>query len=107
MLHLVLFCTMIVDVVLHREKKMAVLCRELNNEDVFDNTVPRVYVYSRVDEIVKFEDVEEHADIAESKGWDVTRVHFNNSAHCGHVREDEAKYWATIMEAWRKGPRES
>ena len=107
MLHLVLFFTMILDVVLHREKKMAVLCRELNNEDVFDNTVPRVYVYSRADEIVTFEDVEEHADIAESKGWDVTRVHFSNSAHCGHVREDEAKYWATIMEAWRKGPRQS
>ena len=85
---------------------MVILYRELNDAEVFDTRVPRVYLYSRTDEMVGFEEADEHADVSIAKGWDVTKVQFENSAHCGHVREDEAKYWAAIMEAWRKGPRE-
>jgi hypothetical protein len=28
-------------------------------------------------------------------------VRFEKSAHCGHVREDESKYWGAILEAWK------
>jgi hypothetical protein len=107
LVHLLLVCTFVVWTVIGKENKMVILCRQLNDETVFDNTVPRVYLYSRADQMVGFEEADEHADIAESKGWDVTRVQFEKSAHCGHVREDETKYWATIMEAWRRGPREA
>jgi hypothetical protein len=107
LVHLLLACTFVAWTVLRKENKMVILCRQLNDRSVFDNTVPRVYLYSRADIMVGFEEADEHADIAESKGWDVTRVHFENSAHCGHLREDEAKYWAAIMEAWKKGPREA
>jgi hypothetical protein len=105
MVHLLLLCTFIVWSVLGKENKMVKLCRQLNDDTVFLNTVPRVYLYSRADEMVGFEEADEHADIAKSKGWNVTKVHFQNSSHCGHVREDEAKYWAAIMGAWKKGPR--
>jgi hypothetical protein len=105
LVHLLLLCTFAADNIMGRENKMVVICRELNDEDVFDNMVPRVYLYSRADMMVGFEEVDEHADIAESKGWDVTKVHFENSGHCGHVREDEGKYWAGVTEAWKKGPR--
>jgi hypothetical protein len=102
--HLLLVCTFIV---WGKENKAVILCRQMNDVTIFDNTVPRVYLYSRADQMVGFEEVDEHADIAESKGWDVTRVRFEKSPHCGHVREDEAKYWAAIMEAWKKGPRQA
>jgi hypothetical protein len=92
LVHLLLAGTFVVWTVLGRENKMVILCRQLNDGSVFDNTVPRVYLYSRADTMVGFEEADEHADIAESKGWDVTRVHFDNSAHCGHLREDEDKY---------------
>lgn len=82
---------------------MVILCRQLNDEQVFDKRVPRVYLYSRADQMVGFEEVEEHAAIAKGKGWNVTMVQFENSAHCGHVREDETKYWASIMQAWKSG----
>lgn len=104
LVHLLLLCTFVVNVLRRRENKMVVLCRELNDGEVFDKTVPRVYLYSRVDQMVGSEEVEEHAAIAKGRGWDVTMVRFEQSAHCGHVREDEGKYWGAILEAWKTGP---
>lgn len=106
LVHLLLLGSFISDKIMRRENKMVIICRELNDEKVFDASVPRVYLYSRADAMVSFEEADGHADIAISKGWDVTKVQFENSAHCGHVREDEAKYWAAVMEAWKTGPRE-
>jgi hypothetical protein len=103
LVHLLLLGSFIVNVVRQRENKMIVLCREMNDEDVFDKGVPRVYLYSQVDEMVGCEEVEEHAAIARRKGWDVTMVRFESSTHCGHVREDEGRYWGAILEAWKAG----
>ncbi|EMD92792.1 hypothetical protein COCC4DRAFT_197308 [Bipolaris maydis ATCC 48331] len=105
LVHVLILLTWLVVFVRRKENKMIVICRELNDEAVFDNRVPRVYLYSRADTMVGFEEADEHADIAKSKGWDVTKVQFEKSAHCGHVREDEDKYWAAVLEAWKKGPR--
>ncbi|CAO2651607.1 Nn.00g041770.m01.CDS01 [Neocucurbitaria sp. VM-36] len=107
LVHLLLVCTFIVNTAMRRPNKMVAICEELNDDKVFKTSVPRVYLYSRADTMVGFEEADEHADIARTKGWDVTKVQFEKSAHCGHVREDEAKYWAAVMEAWKKGPRES
>lgn len=107
LVHFLLCCTFVVWTVTRRENKAVLICRSLNDTQIFDNGVPRVYLYSRADEMVGFEEADEHADVARSKGWDVTKVQFERSGHCGHVREDEKKYWGAIMEAWKKGPRES
>ncbi|KAJ4986143.1 hypothetical protein SVAN01_08407 [Stagonosporopsis vannaccii] len=103
LVHLLLLGSFLVNIVRRRENKMVVLCREMNDELTFDMSVPRVYLYSRVDEMVGYEEVEEHAAIARRKGWDVTMVSFEKSAHCGHVREDEGRYWDAILTAWKKG----
>ncbi len=101
LVHLLLLGSFLVNVARRRENKMVVLCREMNDENTFDSSVPRVYLYSRVDEMVGCEEVEEHAAIARKKGWDVTMVRFEKSAHCGHVRDDEDKYWRAILNAWK------
>ena len=103
LVHLLLLWSFLVNVVTRKENKMVVLCREMNDENVFDKRLPRVYLYSRADEMVGPEEVEEHAAIAQRKGWHVTMVKFERSAHCGHVREDESKYWGAILEAWKNG----
>ncbi|KAF2624653.1 hypothetical protein BU25DRAFT_131347 [Macroventuria anomochaeta] len=103
LVHVLLLGLFLVNAVRRKENKMVVLCREINDDNVFDKSVPRVYLYSRVDEMVGCEEVEEHAAIARGKGWDVTMVRFERSAHCGHVREDEGKYWGAILEAWKTG----
>lgn len=105
LVHLLLLGSFLTNVVRRKENKMVVLCREMNNESVFDNLVPRVYLYSRVDEMVGQEEVEEHAAIARRKGWNVTMVRFEKSKHCGHIREDETKYWEAVMEAWEQAKR--
>ncbi|KAF2126078.1 hypothetical protein P153DRAFT_298727 [Dothidotthia symphoricarpi CBS 119687] len=106
LVHLLLVLTFVTNVVMWKENKMVVLCREINDEQVFDRSVPRVYLYSRTDQMVGWEEVEEHAAIAKRKGFDVTMVRFEKSAHCGHVREDEGKYWDAVLEAWKAGPGE-
>ncbi|KAL6704860.1 hypothetical protein ACN47E_007543 [Coniothyrium glycines] len=105
--HVLLLCTFFVDRLMGRGNPMEVLCRSLNDERLFDVRVPRVYLYSHADTMVGFEEADEHADIAISKGWDVTKVQFQKSAHCSHVREDEGKYWAAILDAWKAGPRDA
>jgi hypothetical protein len=106
-IHFILLCYYTTVTLMGSESKHNIICRGLNDKSLFDSNVPRVYLYSRADQMVLLEEVVEHADIAESKGWDVVKVQFEKSAHCGHLREDEAKYWAAVMEAWRKGPRKA
>lgn len=89
-----------------RENKMVVMCRQLNDPTIFDMRAPRVYLYSKADQMVGYDEVEEHADAAAAKGWDVAKIRFENSAHAGHVRENEGLYWGGIMTAWKRGPRE-
>lgn len=105
LVHVLLLGLFLINLVRRKENKMVVLCREMNDEHVFDQKVPRLYLYSRVDEMVGHEEVEEHAAIARSKGWHVTMARFEMSAHCGHVREDEEKYWGAIIEAWTSDQR--
>lgn len=107
MVHLFLAAILLVRTVMRQPDRWVRLCEELNDDKVFDKSVPRVYLYSRADQMVGFEEADEHANIAKAKGWDVTKVQFEKSAHCGHVREDETKYWAAIMEAWKAGPQKS
>lgn len=101
MVHLLLVVIFLFNIVLERENKMMTLCRELNDDTVFDTRAQRVYIYSLADKMVGFEETEEHAAMAKAIGWDVTMVRFKKSAHCSHIREDEGKYWAAIVEVWQ------
>jgi hypothetical protein len=103
--HFVLLLVFFFNVLLKRENAMVVMCRQLNNPTLFDLKTPRVYLYSKADEMVGWEEVEEHADDAEGLGRHVKKVRFETSAHTGHIREDEGAYWGAVLEAWKQGPR--
>jgi hypothetical protein len=85
------------------ENKMVVMSRELNDPGIFNNVVPRVYLYSKADQMVDWTEVEDHADQAASKGWSVEKVRFEKSPHVGHILEDGERYWGAVMNAWEKG----
>ncbi|KAF1994168.1 DUF829-domain-containing protein [Amniculicola lignicola CBS 123094] len=102
--HLLLTTIFIFDKVTRRENKAIVMAKELNNAGLFDRRAPRVYLYSKADKMVGHDEVEEHADLAASHGWDVAKVKFEKSPHAGHVREDPDRYWGKVMEAWKLGP---
>jgi Eukaryotic protein of unknown function (DUF829) len=75
---------------------------EINNADFISKDVLRIYLYSVVDEMVPWEDVEEHSKEARELGWDVNMVKFQGSEHCAHIREDEQKYWSSITDVWSR-----
>ena len=103
--HLILLGIFIYEKSTGKGPRMVVLCRGLNDTSLFDVRTPRVYLYSKADVMVGYEEVEEHAGLASAKGWDVEKVRFENSAHAGHIREDDVKYWNAVMEAWNRGQR--
>ncbi|KAK3214026.1 hypothetical protein GRF29_28g1815303 [Pseudopithomyces chartarum] len=102
-IHLFLACLFVIDKVSGREPTIAVLRRQLNDSAILRKQAPRVYLYSKADEMVGHDEVEEHADQAEAQGWNVTRVRFERSAHAGHIREDEGRYWGAVKTAWDEG----
>ncbi|KAJ4298195.1 hypothetical protein N0V90_006094 [Kalmusia sp. IMI 367209] len=102
-IHLFLATVFVFTKLSRREHMMAIIRRQLNDPSLFNQRAPRVYLYSKADEMVGHDEVEEHADQAEAQGWKVTRVRFERSPHAGHIREDEGRYWGAVQEAWNEG----
>jgi len=99
-IHLFLGSLFVYDLLAGKENMMTVMRRQLDDPSIFDVRAPRVYLYSKGDAMVGDDEVEEHAEGAERRGWKVTRVRFEKSPHAGHLREDEGRYWAAVMDAW-------
>ena len=63
--------------------------------------VPRCYIYSEMDRLVDWKDVEAHSAEAEARGWHVTREKFTGSPHVSHARLDEMRYWTIVKALWK------
>jgi hypothetical protein len=105
--HILLFFAFISDTLSGKGNKIFLMYQQLNDPALFDTRAPRVYLYSKADNMVGADEVEEHADAAAAKGWSVQKVQFENSPHAGHIREDEGKYWSAIKDAWDRGSRKA
>ncbi|KAH7146811.1 hypothetical protein B0J13DRAFT_584290 [Dactylonectria estremocensis] len=75
--------------------------RRLNDESLIGLNVPRLYLYSKVDELVHWTDVASHAGEARRKGYEVDEVVFQSSEHYAHLQEDAAKYWDAVSDFLR------
>ncbi|KAL4960526.1 TMEM53 family protein [Aspergillus stella-maris] len=73
---------------------------DLNKPEVFGGSTRRLYMYSMKDEIVRWEDVEEHIDEGKIRGYSVDGVRFDTGQHCALVAADEELYWRSIRQAW-------
>jgi len=72
--------------------------RQLLEQQFVNSDVPRVYLYSKADQMVGWQDVAEHAEMARRLGTGkVAEVVFEKSVHVSHVKEDQAKYWNGVM----------
>ena len=77
---------------------------DLNDEALVAQGVPRLYLYSREDQLVRWDDVEYHAAIAKSKGWSVKMEIFHGSDHCRHGKgKGEERYWNACQRLVRYG----
>lgn len=68
-----------------------------HNEHMANNSeVRRVYIYSDIDSLTDYNDVEAHAAEAKTKGFSVALEQYEGSAHVSHLRQDEKRYWDIV-----------
>ncbi|KAL4782307.1 hypothetical protein BJX76DRAFT_332901 [Aspergillus varians] len=73
---------------------------ELHDPGLFGASARRFYLYSREDEMVRWEDVEKHMDEGRGEGYVVDGVRFETGPHCALLMVDEGVYWGSIQRAW-------
>lgn len=61
---------------------------------------PRCYIYSDADMQILDHDVEDHANDAEARGFDVRRQKFLGTPHVDHMRTDPERYWKIVQDTW-------
>lgn len=62
--------------------------------------VRRTYIYSEADRVIDYKDIEEHAAVARTRGYDVRLEKFQGTEHVSHIRGDENRYWNIVKESW-------
>ena len=74
----------------------------LNKETLIDPTANRLYIASRSDDMIEFDDVEAHRDVARQKGWRARLEEFVGSKHVAHPLVDKERYWRLVREHWEQ-----
>lgn len=75
--------------------------RQRMNDKSLVSETKRVYTYSDTDPMVHWQEVEDHAEDARSKGFLVEMEKFKGSGHAAHVRIGGGeRYWRIVEELW-------
>ncbi|KAH9906221.1 DUF829-domain-containing protein [Xylariomycetidae sp. FL2044] len=77
-------------------------CRTYLDKDIASTKALRLYLYSKQDDIIWWEDVEEQAAIAKGKGYETRMEMFEGSSHVSHMRMHPEQYWAAIERSWKE-----
>ncbi|EHK24323.1 uncharacterized protein TRIVIDRAFT_189679 [Trichoderma virens Gv29-8] len=71
------------------------------NDTAVLGTARRLYLYSKADQVVRWEDVEAHIENARTqRSLRAQGVAFHGSPHCALVRDHSHEYWQTIASHW-------
>ncbi|KAH8901200.1 hypothetical protein GQ53DRAFT_590306, partial [Thozetella sp. PMI_491] len=60
----------------------------------------RLYLYSKADKLVLWEDIEKSIAVAKEMAYNCLVERFEKSAHVSHASEDPERYWGAISNAW-------
>jgi hypothetical protein len=88
------------EVLVGRESAANFAVKATNSDVLTVKTASRLYLYSKEDAIINWEDIESHAGAAAGKGYRVDRKIFSGSPHVGHMRHWPEEYWKAILQAW-------
>ncbi len=72
----------------------------MNDPATFGSMPRRLYIYSKEDVVVGWEDVLSHLEDAQERGYPVGQVLFERGPHCGLVMEDPNRYWDSVKKFW-------
>ncbi|KAI0474076.1 hypothetical protein GGR56DRAFT_676508 [Xylariaceae sp. FL0804] len=75
-------------------------CRVFLDPAVATTRAPRLYLYSREDDLIGWRDVEAQAAEARARGYETVLERFEGSPHVGHMRVHPQQYWAAILRCW-------
>ena len=71
----------------------------LNDKAIAYPGIPRLYLYSKADKMIWWEDARDHAAEARDAGYqDVRELVFTSSQHCAHIQENPDKYWKAVKD---------
>ncbi|KAH8664385.1 hypothetical protein BX600DRAFT_464353 [Xylariales sp. PMI_506] len=71
--------------------------RLLNDTAIIDREAPRLYLYSKADELVQWRDVQNHAAAARQLRFRVVRdLCWEHTEHCAHMVAEPDKYWDAV-----------
>ena len=74
----------------------------MNSAQVTSRKASRLYFYSKEDEIIGYEDLEENVAVVKTLGFRAIDTElFEGSPHVGHMRMHCKQYWNRISDCWR------
>ncbi|EQK99420.1 hypothetical protein G6O67_008881 [Ophiocordyceps sinensis] len=76
--------------------------RAANNEKYEAKEARRLYMYSKEDDIIPWDEIELHLAEARDRGWEAEAELFHGSGHVGHMRQSPEQYWTAVGSAWRR-----
>ncbi|KAI6083043.1 DUF829-domain-containing protein [Hypoxylon rubiginosum] len=84
-----------------REPSGIYSCRVFLDHAMATPRALRLYMYSKLDDLIWWEDLEAQADIAKSRGYTTILEMFEDSPHVGHMRTHPDQYWGAIDKWWK------
>lgn len=72
----------------------------LNDPALIDASSKRLYIFSRSDGMVRWQDVVEHCKIARENAFVASFEEFRGSLHVAHMVKDPQRYWHLIKHLW-------
>lgn len=94
--YIVLSLWMYIHKILRIEDGMARVYRRTNDLTLFPSSIPRLYLYSKADELIPWRRVHAHADVAREDGYAVREEVFEKAPHCNLLKEDAQRYWEAV-----------
>ncbi|KAJ5591951.1 uncharacterized protein N7459_002320 [Penicillium hispanicum] len=75
--------------------------RVLNDHTITSPNSSRLYLYSKEDEIIWWEDLEANVAQVRALGYPAEVEIFHGSPHVGHMRMHPEQYWNRILSSWK------
>ncbi|KAG8924432.1 hypothetical protein FRC01_011517 [Tulasnella sp. 417] len=84
------------------EDPFVTMRKRLQDPAFLPPTASRTYIYSKIDELVPSQAVEQHAQESKKLGMDVVLEAYDNTPHVNHLRQNPDRYWAIVKNAWTR-----
>lgn len=97
MLYATLCIYLVITIVFGFEDIIIRIRRILNDQKILAKGIPRLYLYSKADALVRSQDVHDHVEEALRAGYlGVREEVFTVAPHCALLNEDASRYWDAV-----------